>query len=122
MTQAMVLVGILAICALSGVLLTGRPRWASGPEEPTGRRLTPTPPVPTPPQAATVPGRPPAAVTPSLPPATAAVPVQPIAAAVPPAPARPAATPARRGRNNGSHRFAPAAPDAVGRITRGAHR
>ncbi len=129
MMQTTVLVGILAICAVSGALLTYRPRWRPGPDEPAAGHLAPTPPQPTAPPAAAVPGPAPAAVTPSLPPAAVAVPVKPsqplpteIAATAPPAPPRPVAAPARRSRNNGFHRFAPAASPAVGRITPGAHR
>jgi hypothetical protein len=129
MMQTMVLVGILAICAVSGALLTYRPRWLPGPDEPAGSRLAPTPPVPTAPQATAGPGPSPAAVTPSSSPAAVAVPVKPTqplptdaAATALPAPPRPVAAPARRSRNNGFHRFAPASAPAVGRITPGTHR
>jgi hypothetical protein len=114
MMQAMVLVGVLAICALSGVLLTYRHRRTPGPEEPTGSCPAPTPPVPSPP---------PATVTPSLPPAAAAVAVKPSqpllveVAAAAPAPSTAAAVRRSLSRNSGHNRFAPAAPTAVGRIT-----
>ena len=116
MMQAMVLVGVLAICAVSGVLLTYRPRWTPGPEEPTGSYVVPPPPVP---------GPPPATVTPSPPPAAVAVPAKP-SQPLPPAgaadPPTPALSAARRGRNSGFHRFSPAAPTPVRRITPGVTR
>ena len=139
MMQAMVLVGVLAICAVSGALLTLRPRWTPGPDEPTGAHAKPAPPAPNPPPATAAPSSPLPAVTPSpqaataapgSPPATAA-PDSPLvtaapgfspAAAVAPVPVRPVASPVRRGRNSGFHRFAPAGPAPVGRITPRVHR
>ena len=105
MTQTMVLMGVLMICAVAGVLLKRRPRWTPGPDEPTGSYTAPTPPVPSPP---------PATVAPSLPRATAAMPGKPsrplpaLSVAPPsPAPAPSTVSPVRRGRNNGFARFAP---------------
>jgi hypothetical protein len=96
MTQSMVLVGVLAICAVSGVLLTYRPGWTRGPDEPTGSYTAPPPPTPVPPPALS-PARPstvaPAPSKPSQP--------LPVARAATPAPAR-------RSRNSGFSRFAPA--------------
>ncbi|MFI7547590.1 hypothetical protein [Actinoplanes sp. NPDC049599] len=131
MMQAMVLVGILAICAASGLLLTYRHRWAPDPDEPTGSYAAPTPPVPSPPPATAAPGPAPVPAAPgsrpaasapsatALPPAAAGVPVkpsQPLPAA--PADASPVAA-ARLGRNSGFNRFAPA---PVRRITPGVYR
>ncbi|RSM68800.1 hypothetical protein DMB66_12600 [Actinoplanes sp. ATCC 53533] len=105
MTQTMVLMGVLMICAVSGVLLKCRSRWTPGPDEPTGSYTAPTPPAPSPP---------PATVAPSLPRATVAMPgkpSQPLPAlsVAPPSPTPPPApvSPVRRGRNNGFARFAP---------------
>jgi hypothetical protein len=100
MTQTMILVGILAICAVSGALLTYRPGWMHGPDEPTGSYTAPTPPVPNPP---------PAAAAPVLPPAMApgpSKPSQPLPVARAAAPST--AVPVRRSRNSGFSRFAPA--------------
>ena len=97
MTQSMVLVGVLAICAVSGVLLTYRPGWIRRPDEPTGSYTAPPPPAPAPPPPALTPARPPAvAPAPSKP-------SQPLPVARAAAPA-----PVRRSRNSGFSRFAPA--------------
>jgi hypothetical protein len=105
MTQTMVLMGVLMICAVSGVLLKCRSRWTPGPDEPTGSYLAPTPPVPSPP---------PATVAPSPPQVTVAAPGKPsqplpaLSVAPPSPPPAPATvSPVRRGRNNGFSRFAP---------------
>lgn len=109
MTQAMILMGILALCAISGVLLKCRSRWAPGPDEPSGSYTAP-PPMPGPRPA--LPSPPPVAAMPSPPPVTAASPgkpSQPVHAvlSVPPPSASPV-TSARRGRNSGFARFSPA--------------
>ncbi|GAA3940147.1 hypothetical protein Aau02nite_60140 [Amorphoplanes auranticolor] len=102
----MILMGVLAICAVSGALLTYRPGWTRGPDEPAGSYTPPPPPVPSPAPAATAP---------ALPPATTVAPgkpSQPVFSVAPPAPvaaAPVAASPARRSRNNGFDRFAPRA-------------
>ena len=110
MTRTMILMGVLAICAVSGALLIRRSRWLPGPDEPTGSYSAPTPPVPSPPPATV-------AAAPSLPPVTApGKPSQPLPAAfsAPPAPSAPAVpaastvSSARRGRNSGFARFTPA--------------
>ena len=105
MTQTMVLMGVLVICAVSGVLLKCRSPWTHGPDEPTGSYTAPTPPVPSPP---------PATVTPSPAPVTVAMPSKPsqplpaLSVAPPsPMPAPSTVAPVRRGRNNGFARFAP---------------
>jgi hypothetical protein len=104
MMQAMVLLGILTICAVSGVLLTHRPRWTPGPDEPTGSYTAPKPPVPSAPAATPATGLPPIAV--AAPKPSQPLPVKVATAA--PAPARPPAVPVRRSRNNGFNRFTPA--------------
>ena len=94
MTQAMVLMGVLVICAVAGVLLTGRPGRTPGPDEPTGSYTAPTKPVS---------GPPPAAVAPTSPPVPApGRPSPPLLSAAPPAPP---AVPIRRSRNSGFARF-----------------
>jgi hypothetical protein len=103
MTQTMILMGLLAICAVAGALLANRPRWTHGPDEPTGSYTAPRPPLPSPP---------PAAVAPSSPPVAAEIPEKPsqplpAALSVTP-PAQPTVQPARRSRNSGFARFAPA--------------
>jgi hypothetical protein len=104
MTQAMILMGVLAICAVAGLVLAHRPGWTHGPDEPTGSYTAPTPPVPSPP---------PATVVPSLPPVVVEVPEkpsQPLPAALsvtPAEPSRPTVQPVRRSRNSGFTRFAP---------------
>jgi len=124
MMQAMVLVGVLAICAASAFLLSFRPWRAPGPEEPTGSYAEPTPPVPSPPPVTVVPPSPPTAVAapvqPSPPLPTEFAPAEFAPAA--PVPALSRVSPGRRGRNSGFNRFAPAAPAPVGRITPGVHR
>jgi len=109
MMQAMVLVGVLAICAVSGALLTYRSRRAPGPELPGPEEPTASPPAMLPP----APGPPPAAA------AAPVKPTQPLPAetAVAPVPAPPARPPVRRGRNSGFDRFGPAVPAPVVRIT-----
>ena len=103
MTQTMILMGVLAICAVSGVLLTYRPGWTRGPDEPTGSYTPPPPPAPSLPPTAAAPIPLPApapAVAPSKP-------SQPVFS-TPPAPTVTAPSPVRRTRNNGFARFAPA--------------
>ncbi len=118
MSQTMVLMGVLAICAVSGALLNYRSRWKPGPDEPpTGSYTAPTPPVPSPPPTLAAPTPPPATAAapgkPSQPlPATLSVPPAPAApapVAVPPATVPPVTvSTVRRGRNSGFARFAPA--------------
>ena len=123
MTQAMIVMGVLVICAVSGVLLARRPGRTPGPEEPTGSYTAPTRPVP------------------GAPPATVAAPAEPAhplplgrptgrlapRSAAPPAPAprsvaAPGSAPAvRRGRNSGFARFAPAAGPTISGRCRGSH-
>jgi hypothetical protein len=100
MTQTMILVGILAICAVSGALLTYRPGWMHGPDEPTGSYTAPTKPVPS---------LPPAASAPVLPPVMAPAPSKPSQRLpVARAAATSTAFPVRRAHNSGFSRFAPA--------------
>ena len=96
MTQSMVLVGVLAICAVSGVLLTYRPGRPRRPDEPTGSYTAPPPPAPAPPPA----------LAPVRPPVVAPAPSKPSQ----PLPVARVATPApvRRSRNSGFSRFASA--------------
>jgi hypothetical protein len=104
MTQTMILMGVLAICGISGVLLTYRPGWTRGPDEPTGSYTAQPPPVPSPPPTAAAPAPLPVpAVSPSKP-------TQPVLSAPPAAPIPAATTPSpvRRTRNSGFARFAPA--------------
>ena len=108
MTQTMILMGVLAICAVSGVLLTYRPGWTRGPDEPTGSYTAPPPPAPSlpPTAAAPVPVPVPApAVAPSKP-------SQPVLA-TPSTPTVTTSSPVRRTRNNGFTRFAPAPAPAA---------
>jgi hypothetical protein len=122
MMQAMVLVGVLVICAVSGVVLAYRPRWTPGPEEPTGSYALPTPPVPSLPPVIAAPSVPPVAAAPGRPPAAVHAPVkpsQPLPTEIVAAPPVPAVPPVRRSRNSGFNRFAPA---AVRRITPGVYR
>lgn len=98
MTRTMILMGVLAICAVSGLLL--KRWWTPGRGEPTGSYTAPTPPSP-----------PPAPAAPSLPPTPAAAapkPSQPLAAEITVVPPPPPPAPARRGRNSGFARFTPA--------------
>ena len=103
MTQTMILMGVLAICAVSGVLLTYRPGWTRGPDEPTGSYTPPPPPAPSLPPTAAAPAPTPAP-TPAFAPSK---PSQPVLSA-PPAPTVTTPAPVRRTRNNGFARFAPA--------------
>jgi hypothetical protein len=113
MMQAMVLAGVLVICAAAGVLLTFRHGRTQGPDEPTGSYAPPVPPVPSPPPAFTPPSAPPAP-RPSQP-----LPVETSAAAPP---VVPTPSPVRRsGRNSGFNRYAPAA-QGVRRVTPGTAR
>ena len=121
MLQAMVLMGILVLCAVIGVLLY-LSRWTAGPDEPTGSYAAPTPPAPCPrpatvvpvlpPPATLVPELPPVADAPGLPPSAVAVPekaARPLPTEISAAPPRSApASAVRRGRNSGFDRFAPA--------------
>ena len=112
MLQAMVLMGVLVLCAVTVALLRYRSRWTAGPDEPTGSYAAPTRPVPSPSPATVVPLLPPAAATPDLPPSAVVVPerpAQPLPTEISAAPPLPApAGPVRRGRNSGFDRFAPA--------------
>jgi len=113
MMQAMVLVGILVICAAAGVLLTFRHGRAPGPDEPSGSSPAPIPPVPSLPPAFSPPTAP-LAPRPSQP-----LPVETAAAP----PAAPAPSPVRRsGRNSGFNRYPPAAAHGVRRVTPGTAR
>jgi hypothetical protein len=108
----MMLIGVLMICAVSAVLLARRPGLAGGPDEPVGSHLPPKPPMPSPPSAA-VPRSGPSvtAAAPDKPsqPIPAELAVTPLAVTPALTPVTPATvSPARRIRNNGFSRFAPA--------------
>lgn len=95
----MILIGVLAICAVSGVLLHHRPGGTRGPGEPTGSYTPPPAPVPSPPPAA---GSPPPAPAPA--PVKPSQPLPTTLSVGTPAPV----SPVRRSRNSGFNRFAAA--------------
>jgi hypothetical protein len=101
MTQTMILMGVLAICAVSGVLLTYRPGWTRGPDEPTGSYTAPPPPAPNLPPTAAAPA------PPQVPAVAPSKPSQPVLS-TPPTPTVTTPSPVRRTRNSGFTRFAPA--------------
>ncbi|GAA3342932.1 hypothetical protein GCM10020358_39750 [Amorphoplanes nipponensis] len=126
MTQAMIMMGVLVICAVSGVLLARRPGRTPGPDEPTGSCAAPAPPAPdAPPAAVAVPGKPAQPLPAARPTPLSVAPSAPTPTPTPtPAPA-PAADPApavRRARNSGFNRFAPAAGPLTSARCRTSHR